>query len=82
MLEEADILELRDRYNFLAQKYVELAIDLTPKFEKFGKYRKELQLLSAEFIRRGADLEDPVSLQKIIEEEIAKRKKDGEHDQT
>jgi len=79
-LDGADILELKDRYYYLMTKYVELAKELAPKLDKFGKYRKELQLLSVEFIKRGVSLEDPDGLKKLIEEELEKRKQmtDGE----
>ena len=72
-LKGADILELKDRYDWLVQKYVALAVELAPKFEEFGRYRKELQLLTVEFVDRGYENKDPHSLTKLVEEEIQKR---------
>lgn len=72
-LEDADIIELTERYNFLIQKYVDLAVELAPKLEKFGKYKRELQLLSVEFVRRGVDVRDPESLTNLVAEELKKR---------
>ena len=78
-LEDTDILELQDRYFYLIPLYVQLAMELAPKIEKFGKYRKELQLLTAEFVRRGVSTSDPEGLTKLVEEELTKRKQiDGE----
>lgn len=73
-LEDFDILELQDRYLYLMTEYVNLARELAPKLDKFGKYRKELQLLTVEFSRRGVTVEDPDSLKKLIEAELEKRK--------
>lgn len=73
-LENADTLELLDRYKFLIKKYSELALELSVKLDKFGKYRNELQLLTVEFSKRGVTAEDPESLKKIIEQELEKRK--------
>jgi hypothetical protein len=73
-LEDFDILELQDRYLYLMKEYVNLAIEIAPKMDKFGKYRKELQLLAVEFSRRGFTVEDPESLKKLVEAELDKRK--------
>ena len=72
-LKSFDLLELVDRYNYLAEQYVKLVIDLTPKLDKFGKFRQELQVLSAEFAERGYKAETPEKLKKLIEDEINKR---------
>jgi hypothetical protein len=72
-LQSTDTLELVDRYNNLIKKYVELSVELAPKIEKFGKYRNELQILSAEFVRRGFKVDEPEGLKKLLEEEIKKR---------
>jgi len=72
-LKDADISELECRYNYVVKEYVHLAVDLAPKLEKFGKYRKELQLLTAEFIDRGVRVDDSNSLTQLIEKEIQKR---------
>lgn len=74
-LDHVDILELTDRYNFLIRQYVELAAELAQKLEKFGKYKKELEILTVEFVNRGVKVEDDQSLVKFIEEEIKNRKK-------
>ena len=68
-LEDADTFELKDRYDFLIQKYVLLAKDLVPMLDKFGKYRQELQLISVEFQKRGVNVEDPQSLVELLEGE-------------
>ena len=38
-LEDCDVLELMDRYEFLSGRYVALASELADKLEKFGKKR-------------------------------------------
>jgi hypothetical protein len=72
-LKDTDTLELLDRYGFVAEKYVKLAIELAPKLEKFGKYRKELQVLTAEFVERDLKIEGTEDLESLIKEEIGKR---------
>ena len=81
-LEDADILELTDRYNYLIQQYAKLSIELADKLEKFGKYKKELETLTVEFGRRGASVEDPEPLKKLVEQEISKRGYDNVETQT
>lgn len=80
MIKDADTSELVDRYNYLVEKYVELATELATKLEKFGKYKKELQVITAEFVDRGFDYKDSESLTKLIEEEIKKRENNGEQE--
>lgn len=72
-LEHSDILELKDRYTFLMEKYATLALEVAPQLDKLGKYRKELQIITAEFVRRGADIEDSEFLENLIKEELQKR---------
>jgi hypothetical protein len=72
-LEDADILELTDRYNFIVNEYVQLAVKLAPLLEKFGKYKKELEALTVEFVRRGVTAENPKGLASLIQEELDKR---------
>jgi len=72
-LDNVDTLELLDRYNNIIKKYCEISIELAPKLEKFGKYREELQLLSAEFKKRGYVPEEQDSLKKLIEKELETR---------
>lgn len=72
-LEETDILELRDRYDYLIKKYVELATQIAPLLDKFGKHRQELQLISLEFQKRGLIADNPEELTKLIEDAINKR---------
>lgn len=74
-LKDADIIELTERYNFLIQKYVDLAVELAPKLEKFGKHKRELQLLSVEFVERGVDVKDPGSLTNLVADELRKRER-------
>ena len=80
-LENVDFLELLDRYNNLLHSYVNLAKDLAPQLEKFGKYRKELQIISVEFARRGYKPEESESLTKLVESEL-ERVKNGKLTQT
>ncbi len=77
-LEDASIVDLTERYNYLIQKYASLALELAPKLEKFGKYKKELQLLSVEFVNRGVNVQDPESLTNLVAEELEKRKEPKE----
>lgn len=79
--EDADILELKDRYSYLMTKYVNLARELAPKLDKFGKYRKELQLLAVEFSRRGTTVEDSEVLKEQMQEELEKRNQMSNEDQ-
>ena len=72
-IKSVDLLELVDRYNYLMKSYIPLATELVPKWEKFGKLRQELQLISVEFMRRGFDPKEDDSLKKMIEEELQKR---------
>lgn len=72
-LESIDVLELVERYNYLIQVYVPLAAEIAPKLEKFGKIRQELQIISAEFVKRGYKVDESESLKKMIEEELKKR---------
>lgn len=73
---ESSTEELLQRYNSLISKYVDLAKDLAPKLEKFGKYREELQFITAQFQERGFDPQVPDSLTKMIEEELKNRATD------
>lgn len=73
-LKEVDTLELVDRYNSLIKKYAELALEIAPKLEKFGKYKQELELLSVEFVQRGVQIQDPEGLKRLVEQELEKRK--------
>ena len=72
-LEHVDTLELLDRYNFLIKKYGELALEIAPLLDKFGKYTRELQLITVEFSNRGVKADDPESLTKLVQEELEKR---------
>jgi len=72
-LKDTDTSELKDRYNYLIDKYVDLASDLAKKIDKFGKYRRELQLITSEFVERGVDVEGTDSLVEGIAKEIEER---------
>jgi len=74
-LKDADIFELTERYNSVLREYVDLAIELAPKLEKFGKQKRELQLLSVEFVERGVSVEDPDSLKNLVMQELEKRER-------
>jgi hypothetical protein len=73
MIDQTTIEELLHRYNSLIGKYVELAKELAPKLEQFGKYREELQYISIEFKKRGFDPQIPESLSIMLEEELKSR---------
>lgn len=77
-LKEVDVLELRDRYDYLIKKYVDLATQIAPLLDKFGKYRQELQLISLEFKERGLMADNPEELTKLIEDAIKKRNVDAQ----
>jgi hypothetical protein len=83
-LEDADTFELTDRYNYLVQEYVKLSVELAGKLEKFGKYKKELEMLTVEFVRRGVDVKDSEPLTNLIKDELEKReiKEDGQQKKT
>ena len=70
---EIDLIELADRYAVISKKYGELAIELAEKLEQFGRYRKELEFIVAEFINRGAKLDDLESVKELLEKELTKR---------
>lgn len=72
-LKETDTLELLDRFDYLVRRYVPLAAELAPKIEKFGKYRKELQLIVVELKERGVQPQNHEDLQTIIENALAAR---------
>jgi len=70
---EDNIEDLINRYNSLIVTYVDLARELAPKLEKFGKYREELQYITMEFEKRGFDPKVPESLTALLEEELKSR---------
>jgi len=69
-LSSVDILELVDRYQFLLKEYIKLTSELIPVMDKFGKVRKELQLIVLELKERGKDIEDPEELKSFFEEKL------------
>jgi hypothetical protein len=75
-LKDSDTYELLDRFSYLLNLYAPLASELAEKLDKFGKYRKELQLIVVELKERGVDTQEPEELRSLIEEAIKKR--DGE----
>jgi len=72
-LQDTDILELVDRYSFLIKEYGQLALQIAPQLDKFGKYKQELELITAEFVKRNFVPSEPTDLRKFIEEELQKR---------
>jgi len=66
-LKDTDTLELLDRFDYLVQRYVPLAAEIAPKIEKFGKYRRELQLIVVELQDRGVEPKDHEDLKSMIE---------------
>lgn len=57
-IENSDISELIDRYKTLIVDYVAIAPQLAKKLEEFGRLKKELELITSEFIRRKINVED------------------------
>lgn len=72
-ISNVDSIELLERFNFLIQQYVPLAAELAPKFEKFGKYRKELQAICVELKNRGIVPEEPEHLKQTLEDLLKTR---------
>ena len=71
---DIEIGEILARYNILISKYTQLALEIAPLLEKFGKYKEEIQLITAEFVKRKFIPEDPQQLMDKITEELEKRK--------
>ena len=65
--------DLIDRYTYLSKKYADLALELAPKLEQFGKYKNELYFIIGEMEKRGIKPEEPENMKKMIEEELKKR---------
>lgn len=53
-LKGCDTLELQDRFKDLVSQYVDITPALIEGLEKFGKVRKELQLIYVELQERNA----------------------------
>lgn len=68
-----DTYQLLDRFDSLVGEYVPLAAELASKIEKFGKYRKELQLIVAELSDRGINPETPEDLSRLLETVLEER---------
>ena len=79
-LEDCDILELEDRYNYIAKKYVDLAKELAPKLEEFGRYRDELQTIVLEYVNRNKQPPQTDSLEEEIKNEIERHQNDQDTD--
>lgn len=71
-LSDKTVEELAYRFDSLLKVYVELAAELVPKLEKFGRHRKELQSIALEFKNRGVKHDDPESLVALLKEEVEK----------
>lgn len=57
-LDTAETAELTDRYRVLIVQYQKLSIELAQYLEKYGKVRKELQILIDEFTKRKINIEE------------------------
>ena len=75
IFDNSDNMELLQRYNYLISKYVELARDLAPKLDSFGKIRQELQAITIEFVSRDIVPENSETLVSVIEKELQERQK-------
>ena len=71
-LKDVPLSELLDRYHYLVDKYVKLTVELAPLLEQFGKYRKELQAHTSEFMSRNVKVKDSEELVRLMEEEAKK----------
>lgn len=58
-----ELLELQDRYNYLAEKYVEAATRLIPLLEEFGRFKKEMEYITVEFAKYNQEPEEPKELE-------------------
>ena len=57
MPDATDSAELIDRYRMLIVDYQRLSVELAQYLEKYGKIRKELQILVDEFNKRKINIE-------------------------
>lgn len=57
-LEGVETGELIDRYKILILDYQQLSIELAKYLEKYGKVRKELEILVNEFKERKINIEE------------------------
>lgn len=71
---DTDLQQLKDRYFFLLEKYTDLSLDLAKKLEEFGRIRKELQYIVAEFAKNNQEAPDPKHLQDKIEQFLSESK--------
>ena len=69
-IEDEDTSDLIFRHQSLLEKYVPLAAHLNEELDKFGKYRKELQVITVELNTRGVSPEDPERLRTIVEQAL------------
>lgn len=63
-LDSSDSSELAERFQSLMVDYQIVSKDLADKLEKYGKIRKELQILLEEFQKRNIKLEE-IEVKKI-----------------
>jgi hypothetical protein len=77
-MSDLDLLELIDRYTHISTKYGSLALEIAPKLEQFNKYRKELQYLVEQIEKKGVKPQDSEAVKKMLEEELEKRKNEGQ----
>ena len=71
--DKTSIYELKSRWDSLSEQYVQLAKQLVPLLDQFGKHREELQLLSVEIEKRGYEPDSPDKLIDDIEQKIIER---------
>jgi hypothetical protein len=69
-LDDTPLMELKDRYVYLVQKYLQIAPELIKKIEEFGRIKKELEFITAEFIKRNAVDEIRKELEQIEKEHV------------
>lgn len=72
-LQNTELNELVERYNYLIKQYASLALEIAPKIEKFGKVQQELDVIDTELKRRNFQGKTADEIQAKLEEELKKR---------
>lgn len=57
-IESIDSVDLKNRYEILVSKYIDMLPLLTKQLEEFGRVRNELQIIVVELQKRDLSTED------------------------
>lgn len=68
--DDIDLVELKDRYNYLVERYILLAKELAPKLEEFGRCKKEIEFINEQFAKKSQELVDSEKLMEKYEEDL------------